>query len=65
MSLKELQSEIISEHKTKFDALVKIAYEADKFQWNDIYELATKKASGYKMMIDYMESDANPINKQP
>jgi hypothetical protein len=65
MSLKELQAELLTEHKAKFEQYVLIAYYAQKADDKEIFDMATKKAGGFKMMIDYIKSDENPINKQP
>jgi len=62
MSLKELQAELLAEYKAKYENYVMIAYYAQKANDTEIFDMATKKAGGLKMMIDYTQSDSNPIN---
>jgi hypothetical protein len=61
MSLMELQMELLAEKKAMFENYVLIAYYAEKAFDKEIFELATKKAGGLKMMIDYMSDDNNLI----
>ena len=61
MSLKELQIELLAEKKAMFENYVLIAYYAQKAGDDELFNMATKKASGLKMMIDYMSDDNNLI----
>lgn len=65
MSLRELQAELLAKHKANYENYVLIAYYSQKAGDKEIFDMATKKAGGLKMMIDYIKSDSNPINMLP
>ena len=54
MSLKDLQAELLQDHKDQYEALVQIAYLSEKHKWKDIFDLTIKKAASHKLMIDYL-----------
>ncbi len=60
MSLKDLQAELLQDHKDQYEALVQIAYLSEKHKWKDIFDLTIKKAASHKLMIDYLEKEIQP-----
>lgn len=52
MKLSEIAEEILQEYKEKYDFYIDMARMAVKYEDEELYNLAMKRAAGSKMMIE-------------
>jgi hypothetical protein len=61
MAKHKLEQELLNDYTEKFEALIRVCHLMEKVD-SDIYNMALKKASGIKMMVDYL-TDNNILQK--